>query len=205
MAAASAVTSSGHSRSASDRATHALLAGLRAQDPTVAGPMWRQYAPTVFRMLRRTLGPVADIDAAVQVVLLCVFHRGRRLGPRADLGQLVLRMTARIAQGELRQRPSRRPARSRSRAGRAPNAGDGGGNETDAVHRFYRILDGLSAPDRVAFVLHYIEGLDARAVAAATGASAARTLRRLRRSLQKVADGIEGDETLRLIGRTGNA
>jgi len=34
-----------------------LLAPLLARDPTAAGALWRRFAPTVFRMLRRTLGP----------------------------------------------------------------------------------------------------------------------------------------------------
>src|SRR6185503_2499608 len=81
-----------------------LLAALRAQDPAVARPLWHHFAPTVFRILQRTLGPDAPIDDAVQVVLLCVFNRGRRLPARSDLKQLVMKVTARVARGELRRR-----------------------------------------------------------------------------------------------------
>jgi RNA polymerase sigma-70 factor (ECF subfamily) len=205
MAADNAVSRSGRARIAPDRTTHALLAGLRAQDPAVAAPLWHEYAPSVFRMLRRALGPDAAVGDAVRVVLLCVFHRGPRLGPRADLRQLVLRVTARIAEGELRRRPVRwLAAASRARGAGKPMR-DAALSPADAVGRFYRVLDRLSAPARIAFVLHYIEGLDVSEVAAATGSSPARTLRRLRQSLGKVADGIEDDEQLRLIGRSGSA
>jgi DNA-directed RNA polymerase specialized sigma24 family protein len=157
-------------------------------------------------MLRRTLGPDAAVGDAVRVVLLCVFHRGPRLGPRADLRQLVLRVTVRIAEGELRRRPVRwLVAASRARGAGKPAGRDPAQPATDAVGRFYRVLDRLSASERIAFVLHHIEGLDVHAVATATGTSPARALHRLRRSLGKVAGGIEGDETLRVIGRSGNA
>ena len=59
-----------------------MLAALRAQDPAVARPFWECFAPTIFRILRWTLGPQAQIDDAAEVVLLCVFERGRRLRPR---------------------------------------------------------------------------------------------------------------------------
>lgn len=199
-------TSPGAAPIASDRGQRSLLAGLRAQDPGVAGPLWHLYAPLVGRLLRQALGPQAAVDDAVQVVLLCVFHRGRRLRPRADLRQLVLQITARIALGELRRRPVRwLAALARVRAGRASRAGDRAARDDNSVQRFYRVLDRLSAPERIAFVFHHIEGLDAREVAAATGASAAQLAGRLRRGLIKVADGIEDDPALRQMARLGNA
>jgi DNA-directed RNA polymerase specialized sigma24 family protein len=60
----------------------------------------------------------------------------------------------------------------------------------------------MAAPDRIAFVLHRIEGLDSREVAAVMGASSARTNVRLRRSLRQVFDGIVGDPVLSRF-RTG--
>lgn len=165
-----------------------LLAALRAQDPAVAAPLWRCFAPTIARLLRRTLGPQARIDDAVQVALLCVFRRGRRMRPGADLRQSVLAVTARIAEGELRRTPG-------TRASRPPAV-----RASDAVTRFYKILDSLRAPDRVAFVFHYLEGMDVREVAVVTGASPARASRRLRRSLAKVVEAVDGDPALRRYG-----
>src|SRR4030095_5978425 len=94
-----------------------MLASLRAQNPAVAGPLWHWFAPPIHRLLRRTLGPEAAIDDAVQVVLLCVFRRGPRLRPNADLRKFVLRTTARIALGELRGQASPRRAPSLAPAG----------------------------------------------------------------------------------------
>jgi RNA polymerase sigma factor (sigma-70 family) len=154
-------------------------------------------------MLRRTLGPQARIDDALQLALLHVFRLARRLGPRADLNQFVLRMTARVANAELRKRklrwlssaiPGRAPSKAAAREAPDP--------ERQAVLRFYRILDRLSARDRIAFVFVYIERLDARDVAGALGISSERLDHRLRRSLDKVIAGIERDPMLREMATT---
>jgi RNA polymerase sigma factor (sigma-70 family) len=194
----------GVARVAADRGSQSLVAGLRAQDPAVAAPLWQRFAPLVFRLLQHTLGPDAAVDDAVHVVMLCVFHRGRRLRPRADLRKLVLETTARVAQGERRRRTiSWLAAVGRVAGLRAPRSRTTRGDES--VRRFYRVLDRLNAPERIAFVFHHIERLDIREVAAATGASLERTARRLQRSLIKVAEWIEDDPVLRHSARPGNA
>jgi RNA polymerase sigma factor (sigma-70 family) len=172
-----------------------MLASLRAQNPAVARPLWQWFAPPISRLLRRTLGPQAPIDDAVQVVLLCVFRRGQRLRPDADLRQFVLRTTARIAEGELRGRAFRRLLASRPRAQQ----------ERESVYRFYRILDRLPPRDRIAFIFHRIEGLELREVAGALGEAPVRTRRRVQRTIEKVVDAIERDPTLATLQRSGNA
>jgi DNA-directed RNA polymerase specialized sigma24 family protein len=177
-----------------------LVAALRAQDPTVARPLWDRFAPGTFRVLRRTLGPAAPIDDAVQVVFLCVFHRGRQLRPGTDLGQLVLKVTARVAKAELRRSTVRRvlPIPG-SRAARARAARAASKSEHEASNRFYRILDRLSAADRIAFVFHHVEHIEVRVVAAAMGGTVAETRLRLRRALRQVFDGIQRDPILRAL------
>jgi len=171
-----------------------IIAALRAQDPSVADPLWRRFGPEISSLLRRVLGPRMAIDEAVQVVLLCVFRRGRRLRPGADLGRFIVKATTDIARGELRRPRLRRPPSARARAERASAPRDAA---SESVRRFYRLLDRLDAADRIAFVLHYIDGLDPREVTAALGASPAATNRRLHRSLDTVLAGIERDPVLR--------
>ena len=137
----------------------------------------------MFRLLRRTLGPGAAVDDAVEVVFICVFHRGARLRPAADLSALVLKVTARVAQAELRRQPARTSSQPLG----------------DATARFYRLLDRLDAVDRIAFVFHHIEKLDVRVVAAALGGTVSGTRRRLRRALRMVFEGIQRDPTLHAL------
>src|SRR5262245_1160191 len=181
-----------------------MLASLRAQNPAVARPLWQWFAPPVFRLLRRTLGPHAQIDDAVQVVLLCVFRRGPRLRPDSDLRQFVLRTTARIAEAELRGRTFRRLMPSRRRA-RPEAARERANPQLETALRFYRILDELRARDRIAFVFHHLEGLEVREVAGAIGEAPARTRRRLLRGLGKVIEAIERDPLLARLQRSGSA
>jgi RNA polymerase sigma factor (sigma-70 family) len=181
-----------------DRKGAELLTALRARDPAVARPLWQRFAPTVHRILRHTLGPQAEIDDAAQVVLLCVFERAARLRPRSDLRRFVVGITARIAQVELRRRKlSWVFAASRFRAGRKPARPGVARPVPEAVARFYRILDRLSALDRVTFVLYYFEGLDVREIATAMEAAPGATSRRLRRAVGKVARSIGGDPALK--------
>lgn len=160
-----------------------LIAALRAQDPAAARPLWKRFAPSTFRLLGRTLGPGAAVDDAVEVVFICVFQRGARLRPGADLSALVLKVTARVAQAELRRQPARTSSQPLG----------------DATARFYRLLDRLSAVDRIAFVFHHIEKLDVRVVAAALGGTVSGTRRRLRRALRLVFEGIQRDPLLRAL------
>jgi len=177
-----------------------LLTALRVQDPAAAKPLWQRFAPAIFRMLRRMLGPQASqasIDDVVQVVLLRVFDRARHLRPPTDLRQVVMRTTVRVARGELRRRRSRRLV-SASPSGGAGDlrTHDLAGQDAEIVARFYRILDRLSPLDHIAFVLHYIEGLEVPEVATALEASPARTARRLRRSVDEVIEAIKRDPLL---------
>jgi len=160
-----------------------LIAALHAQDPAVARLLWKRFAPRTFRLLGRTLGPEAPVDAAVEVVLLCAFHRGARVRSEAKFNELVLKVTARVARAELPRVPAREPFRSTD----------------DAKTRFYRILDRLGPADRIAFVFHHVESLDVRVVAAAMGGTVSGTTQRLRRALRMVFAGIQRDPVLRAL------
>jgi len=169
-----------------------LLAPLLARDPIAAGALWRRFAPTVFRMLRRTLGPRAQIDDAVQHVLLRVYRKARRVKTSSDLTLLVLKTTSRVAYVWLRRRD----------AGAHVARGN---HQPDAVLRFYRVIDRLSAWDRIAFTLHFIEGLGPRKISAVLGSSSGRTRRRLHRGLREVYAGIRCDPVLRQVGESARA
>jgi DNA-directed RNA polymerase specialized sigma24 family protein len=182
---------------ANDRERARLLAALRAQDPNVAEPLFQRFAPLIFRLLRGTLGSPARLECAVAVVLLCVFHRARRLRPRADLGQLILRVTADVARAELRQQTPQSPSFRRGWRVARPVVARGTVREHQAVPRFYRILDGLNAVDWIAFVFHHVEGVEVHDVAAAVGGTISATRRRLERVLRTIHDGIRRDPLLR--------
>jgi RNA polymerase sigma-70 factor (ECF subfamily) len=183
-----------------------LMVPLRAQDPAAAGLLWQRFAPTVFRMLRRTLGPRANIDDAVQDVLVRVFRRARRVKRSSDLTLLVFKTASRVAYVRLRrQSPRWLPFRFRAKQVSEPGAGRVADEAPEAVVRFYGVIACLSAWDRIAFALHFIEGLGPRQVSAVLGSSLQRTRRRLHRGLHQVHDGIKRDPVLRQVGESARA
>jgi RNA polymerase sigma factor (sigma-70 family) len=186
-----------------DREHVTLMVPLRARDPAAAGLLWRRFAPTVFRMLRRTLGPRAKIDDAVQDVLVRVFRRARRVKRSSDLTLLVFRTASRVAYKRLRRHSPRWLSfRFCTQEGSESGAGRVADEEPAPVVRLYRVIDRLGAWDRIAFVLHFIEGLGPRQVSAVLGSSLQRTRRRLRRGLHEVYAGIRRDPVLRRVAES---
>src|SRR5262249_52308915 len=69
---------------------------------------WRRYAPMVSGMLRRGLGPRADVDDATQEVFLRLFRRIDSLRDATALRAFVVSVTVRVMKWQLRRRYIRR-------------------------------------------------------------------------------------------------
>jgi RNA polymerase sigma-70 factor (ECF subfamily) len=174
-----------------------LARALIARDPLAPRALWRRFAPMVFRMLRRSLGPGHDVEDLAQEVFLCVFEKVRTLREPKALKAFVISITVLTTRSELRRLWVRRWIR-------LSNKGDATGKavvnvDTDsreALSRFYALLDRINAQDRTLFVLRFMEGLGLLEVAAASGLSLATTKRRLTRAWSKVILLVERDPIL---------
>jgi RNA polymerase sigma-70 factor (ECF subfamily) len=163
---------------------HALL----AREPASHRAAWKRFAPVVRRLVRRVLGPGADVEDAVQDVFVCLFEKVTALRDPGALKAFVMSITVRTARYHLRRRRARRwigladveshPALHVVTRDPAPQ---------HALARFYRILDRVNDRDRAAFVLRYIEGLELSEVAKALGTSAPTARRRFTRAYGRVA------------------
>jgi RNA polymerase sigma-70 factor (ECF subfamily) len=167
-----------------DTSDETIVRLLRADDPRAPRLVWQRFAPRVQRIFRRTFGPNYDIDDLVQEVFLVLFVRVPTLREPKALPAFILAITAHTVRRELRRKTARRWLHF----GEAPNEP---GREADldsreAVTRLYRVLDGLRASDRTAFVLHRFEGLELGAVADAMGLSLATTKRHLARAWTRI-------------------
>jgi RNA polymerase sigma-70 factor (ECF subfamily) len=175
----------------------ALARALIERRPNAPAALWARFAPMVHRMLRRTLGPRAEIEDVVQEVFLCVFQKvGGLREPRA-LRAFVISVTALTARYELRRRWVGRWVR----LGRDPDYPDMRAFYPDpegrqALVRFYKILDKVKPADRTAFVLRFIEGLELAEVAEALGTSLATVKRRIARVWKRVSLLVERDPAL---------
>jgi RNA polymerase sigma-70 factor, ECF subfamily len=174
-----------------------LARALIAGDPLAPRALWRRFAPMVFRMLRRALGPGHDVEDLAQEVFLCVFEKVRNLREPKALKAFVISITVLTTRGELRRLWVRRwirPSGKSDATNKAVVHLDTDARE--ALSRFYVVLDRINAQDRTLFVLRFMEGLSLLEVGAASGLSLATTKRRLSRVWAKVILLVERDPLL---------
>jgi RNA polymerase sigma-70 factor (ECF subfamily) len=178
-----------------DEATLARAAG--SGDPRATSVLWDRFSPLARRILRRTLGPDAEVDDLLQQVFLRVLSQ---LGGSTDTTQLrplVVGVTVRVLSTELRRHRVRRFLRLHSPwhvVDAAPPARDA--TTRTALSSLYRILDELDADARLAFTLKHFEGLQITELAAAMDASLARAKRRLARANAHVQAAVRNDAAL---------
>jgi RNA polymerase sigma-70 factor (ECF subfamily) len=160
-----------------------LVADLRADRPGALLRIWDRHAPVVRGVLRRALDPRGDVEDQVQEVFLAFHRSAHELRDPALLRAYLVGIATRKAISELRRRKVRSFLRLTD-DGLLPDTEDPAVPEDDgpeALRRLYRILDGCSAADRLAFVLRHIEGLQLDEVARALDVSSATVKRQLAR------------------------
>ena len=173
-----------------------MVSGLVHRSPTAAAQAFRRFAPLVNRVLRRILG-TNDVEDEAQDVFLHLFrHVGSLRDPQA-LPAFVLTLATRTARWELRKRALRRMIQL-SPTGETPeqptDEPDWGSRQ--AVTAFYKILDGLRANDRTAFVLRFVEKMEMKDVATALGVSESTAKRRTSNAWQRVQARVSQEPAL---------
>ena len=181
----------GATLSEADDAT--LARALIARDPQAPRVLWQRFAPMVFRMLKRALGPGHDLEDLAQEVFLCVFEKVRGLREPKALKAFVISVTVLTTRHELRRRWVRLSRKSDAAETEVVTPDT---DAREALTRFYGILDRVNVNDRAAFVLRYMEGLELTEVASALGLSLATTKRRLSRVWNRVVLLVERDPLL---------
>jgi RNA polymerase sigma-70 factor (ECF subfamily) len=174
-----------------------LARALIARDPKAPRALWRRFAPMVFRMLRRALGPGHDVEDLAQEVFLCVFEKVPSLREPKALKAFVISITVLTTRSELRRLWVRRWIRLSGKGEVTSKAVVHLDTDArEALGRFYGILDRINAQDRTLFVLRFMEGLGLLEVSAAAGMSLATIKRRLARVWAKVILLVERDPLL---------
>lgn len=172
----------------------ALVAMLLGGDVRAPRIVWQRFAPMVHRMLRRAFGPEYEIDDLAQEIFLVLFRRGHTLREPQALRAFVIAITAHTIRYELRRKAATRWLRFGEPA--VAKAMDADFNAREALKRLYGILDRLSAHDRTAFVLRFMEGLEVADVAQALAVSLATTKRRLAHAWRRVTVHAQRDDAL---------
>ncbi|MFO0547442.1 MAG: RNA polymerase sigma factor [Polyangiaceae bacterium] len=158
-----------------------LLAKLRAASPDAERRFVEELSPRIERTLYRILGHYSDLEDLVQEVFIRVFDRLDRVNDGASLRAFTTATTVNVAREALRKRARWRwlvltaPADTPEVEVRAATP-----EVRAAVVAFYDVVGRLSADERIAFTLRYVEELEVLEVAAACGLSLSTTKRRLR-------------------------
>jgi RNA polymerase sigma-70 factor, ECF subfamily len=179
-----------------DDATLARL--VAAQDPRAAAALWDRYATLVRGILRRTLGPSADVEDLVQDAFIGLFRTLPGLRDPEALRSFVVGTALRVARTELRRRRVRRWL-ALTPTGMLPDRAQPGASDPEArraVKRLYQVLDKVDDRGRMAFVLRHLEGYELTEVAEALGCSLATTKRLLSKAQERVNAMVRRDPLL---------
>lgn len=172
---------------ASENGDRAIALALLSREPSSHRLAWKRFSPVVRRVVRRFLGPGADVEDAVQDVFVCLFEKVALLRDPGALKAFIMAITVRTARYHVRRRRARRwigYADVESHPALRVVTHEIGPQR--ALERFYRILDRVNDTDRAAFVLRYIEGLELSEVAKALGTSPPTARRRFTRAYGRV-------------------
>jgi RNA polymerase sigma-70 factor, ECF subfamily len=159
-----------------------LLAGERA----AKAALFDRYAAHVLRVLARVLGQDAELPDLVQDVFTAAFSGIGRLRDPAALSGWLSQIAVFTARKHIRSKRRRRlialfgfdavPEVAFSSVPAEIN---------DALRASYGVLERMSADERIAFALRYMEGMELTEVAAACGVSLATIKRRLASARQR--------------------
>jgi len=176
-----------------------------AKDPRAAAALWDRYATLVRGILRRSLGPVADVEDLVQDAFIGLFRTLPGLRDPDALRSFVVGTALRVARSELRRRRVRRWL-ALTPTGVIPESESEGATDPEArraVKRLYEVLDKIDDRGRMAFVLRYLEGYELTEVAEALGCSLATTKRALSKAQERVNALVRRDPLLAPYAREG--
>lgn len=171
------------------RASDADLARALIERRPEAHPVaWQRFLPLVSGMVHRAFGRGSDFEDVVQEVFFCLFRRIHTLRDPVALRAFVIAIASRTLSHERRRR--RRKFRMNSETEeRSPDLLSVSADPA-SKHAFL-ILQGLVARlrqrERTAFVLRFVEGMDAAEVALRLGVSAPTARRSFSRAFQRIS------------------
>ncbi len=160
-------------------------------EPLSLDDAFRRYAPYVAKIGLRILGRSDEVDDLVQDVFLAA-HRGiaRLRSPEAVRGWLAT-VAVRCARRRLRLRAWKSLLGLEAAPGYEELADPSASPEDRAIiARVYRLLEGLPADERIAWVLHRVEEEPLPRVALLVGRSLATVKRRIARAARAIEEGL---------------
>lgn len=163
------------------------MAALLQGSERAATTIWLRHAPVVRRTLSRSLGPDQELEDLLQEVFIGFVKSASKLEEPNNLRSYLVSIAFRIAAMEIRKRKVRRWV-TLTGNGEVPETHtvQHQPDELRALRALYRILDGLSARDRLVFVARFVEGMQIDEAAASLGVSKATVWRAGKAALARV-------------------
>lgn len=175
----------------------ALVAALIQGSERAANEIWFRHAPAVRRTLARALGPDQEIEDLLQDVFMGLVKSASKLEDANNLRAYLVSIAFRTAAMEIRRRKVRRWVMLTS-SGEVPEAPalQREPDEARAIKALYKILDTLSARDRLVFIARYVEGMQIDETAVSLKLSKATVWRTGKSTLETVLAKAQKDPAL---------
>ncbi|MBI5508176.1 MAG: sigma-70 family RNA polymerase sigma factor [Deltaproteobacteria bacterium] len=156
----------------------------------------REHAPMVHRQLRRIFGPQADIDDVFQSVFVEVLRSLPTFAGRARLSTWIRRITWNVAYQEMRlqyRQPKTTAIEDADLALGKTNVAEGKAADQQCMRKLYAALDRLDPKERVAVVMHDIEGCTLKEIARSQGRPLQTIASQLYAGRARIAAHLQGD------------
>ena len=175
----------------------ALVEGLQEGEPWARMALFDRYATHVERILGRVLGRDPELTDVLHDTFVQAYASVDGIRDAKAIKGWLSTVAVFTARGVIRKRKLRRWLRFWDPTDlpeeQAPVAEP---TTREALKRSYAILDAMSADERIAFSLRFIDGIELTEVAGACGCSLATVKRRLARAEKKFLEAARGDVVL---------
>ena len=170
----------------------------REGEQEAAAELFRIHQPRVYAVLYRVLGNSPEIEDLLQDTFIQVFRSLGGYRGEAKLATWIDRIAARVAYKHIgkRKRSLKTAALSGEDFISAGPAPIDQAVAREGIVRLYRVLDGLSASQRVAFALFEIDGRTVAEVAALTDCTKTTAKLRIWRGRRAVLKAAQSDPLL---------
>jgi RNA polymerase sigma-70 factor (ECF subfamily) len=157
--------------------------------------IWFRFAPMVYRLFGRALGPRHDPDDLTQEVFLRVFRMLPSLEKATAIRSFVYSVAVRVVSEEVSRFACRRRIIEQKPVLPMPSTSSPADFEVrETMLRVRRILDGMRDRYRVVLILRYVEDMKLKDIAEGLGISLATVKRHLNEALAFIQESVSKEE-----------
>ena len=157
--------------------------------------IWFRFAPMVYRLFYRALGPRHDPDDLTQEVFLRVFRMLPTLEKASAIRSFVYSVAVRVVSEEVSRFACRRRIIEQKPVLPMPSTSSPADFEVrETMLRVRRILDGMRDRYRLVLILRYVEDMKLKDIAEGLGISLATVKRDLSEALAFIQESVSKEE-----------